>query len=183
MTDDQSRFRVSFFCALFAAFSPAAVRGGSLGDLSLPVPGPMLSRLPSSRSPVRCFPRLPPFRFWPFCRPFAGRTREWPASVMACPFLSGPSAAAVGCLSCRLRRLFVAALQCSSPCRESGNRRRPFPSSPSPFCALSATADPPRSAVQQGCEASNVTKLLNIFNIFIKYLHNSNLARIFAVKF
>ena len=29
----------------------------------------------------------------------------------------------------------------------------------------------------------NVTKLLNLFNIFIKYLHNTKNALIFAVKF
>ncbi|EFR58202.1 hypothetical protein HMPREF9720_2216 [Alistipes sp. HGB5] len=31
--------------------------------------------------------------------------------------------------------------------------------------------------------AANVTKLLNIFKIFIKYLRNSKTPRIFAVKF
>ena len=77
MTDDQSRFRVSFFCALFAAFSPAAVRGGSLGDLSLPVPGPMLSRLPSSRSRSAVFPVCRR----PVSGPCVGRLQEEPANI------------------------------------------------------------------------------------------------------
>ena len=32
-------------------------------------------------------------------------------------------------------------------------------------------------------DGKNVTKLLNLFKIFIKYLHNSNSALIFAAKF
>ena len=76
MTDVLSRFRVSFFCAFFAAFSPAAGRGDSSGGLSLPVPGPMLSRLPSSRSRSAVFP---------VCRrsvsgPCVGRLQEEPAN-------------------------------------------------------------------------------------------------------